>query len=220
MAPIHNKDNKMTAIVRIFLNADGSRLSDTYKNQDGELKKATDKANLGVSGNGGVIVKKGSSRTVWIAEGVETALSVAKAMPDHTVMASLSISQFKNMPLSDTVRTVVICADNDPPSSQGKKNISDAVSHYLSLGKQVFVTMPPEIPMGTKKYDFNDLLKKSGVLRVRDVLNTRIEIKSPALLNNSETSLLIDLEKIKGVGLKTSQKTTPVASKSEIQLGR
>ncbi len=58
VAPIHNKDNKMTAIVRIFLNADGSKLSDTYKNQDGELKKATDKANLGVSGNGFVLYKK------------------------------------------------------------------------------------------------------------------------------------------------------------------
>jgi len=220
VAPIHNKDNKMTAIVRIFLNADGSKLSDTYKNQDGELKKATDKANLGVSGNGFVIVQKGSSRTVWIAEGVETALSVAKAMPDHTVMASLSISQFKNMPLSDTIQTVVICTDNDPPSSQGKKNISDAVSNYLSLGKQVFVVMPPEIPMGTKKYDFNDLLKQSGISRVREVLDSRVEIKSPALLNNPDTSLLIDLEKIKGVGLETSQKLPPVSSKTEIQLER
>lgn len=220
VAPIHNKDNKMTAIVRIFLNADGSKLSDTYKNQDGELKKATDKANLGVSGNGAVIVQKGSSRTVWIAEGVETALSVAKAMPDHTVMASLSIAQFKNMPLRDTIQTVVICADNDPPSSQGKKNISDAVSHYLSLGKQVFVTMPPDIPEGTKKYDFNDLLKQDGVSKVREVLDTRTEIKSSALLKNPETSLLTDLEKIKSVGLETPQKSFPVSSKTEIQLER
>ncbi len=193
---------------------------DTYKNQDGELKKATDKANLGVSSHGAVVVQKGSSRTVWIAEGVETALSVAKAVPGETVMASLSISQFKNMPVSDNIQTVVICADNDPPSAQGKKNISDAVSHYLSLGKQVFVAMPPEIPSGIKKYDFNDLLKQTGIVRVREVLDARIEIKSAELLKVSETSLLTDLEKIKGAGLETSKKSPSILSKTEIQLER
>jgi conjugative relaxase-like TrwC/TraI family protein len=218
VAPIHNKDNQITAIVRIFLNSDGSKLRETYKNQDGELKNATDKANLGVSSNGAVIVQKGLSRTVWIAEGVETALSVAKAMPGNTVMASLSISQLKNMPVSDTIQTVVICADNDPPSAQGKKNISDAVSHYLSLGKQVFVTMPPEIPAGIKKYDFNDLLKQGGLSRVREVLDTRVEIKSSALLNNLETSLLNDLKKIEDIGLEKPQKSCPVSPKKEIQL--
>lgn len=207
-------------IVRIFLNADGSKLRETFINQKGKVQKATDKANLGVSGDGGVIVQKGSSRTVWIAEGVETALSVAKAVPGDTVMASLSISKFKNMPVSDAVQTVVICADNDPPSAQGKKNISDAVSHYLSLEKQVFFTMPSEMPEGMKKYDFNDLLERSGIAKVREVLDTRIEIKNPELLKNQGASLLNDLEKIKGVGLEISQQTTPVAPKAEIQLGR
>lgn len=207
----------MTAIVRIFLNPDGSKLSDTYKNRDGELKKATDKANLGVSSHGAVIVQKGLSNTVWIAEGVETALSVAKAVPGETVMASLSISQFKNMPVSDSIQTVVICADNDPPSAQGKKSITDAISHYLALGKQVFVTMPSEMPVGIKKYDFNDLLKQTGIVRVREVLDARVEIKSAELLKNQDISLSTDLKGIKDVALETSQKSFP-RSKAEIQL--
>ena len=207
-----------TGIVRIFLNADGSKLRETFINQKGEVQKATDKANLGVSGDGAVILQKGLSRTVWIAEGVETALSVAKAVPGDTVMASLSISQFKNMPVSDTTQTVIICADNDPPSSQGKKNIVDAVSHYLSLGKQVFVTVPPEIPEEIKKYDFNDLLKHSGIAGVRRVLDTRVEIKSAEFLKSQNTSLLNNLEKIKSIGLEISQNLSPVSSKGEIQL--
>ena len=122
------------------------------------------------------------------------------------------------MPLSENIQTVVICADNDPPSTQGKKNIYDAVSRYLSVGKQVFVTMPPEIPVGIKKYDFNDLLKQSGISRVRDVLDTRIEIKYVESLKNSTTSLLSDLEKIKKIEREMSQKTSPILSKIEIQL--
>lgn len=102
-------------------NADGSKLRETFINQKSENQKATDKANLDVSSHGAVIIQKGLSRTVWITEGVETALSVAKAMPDHTVMASLSISQFKNMPVGNHVQAVVICADNDPASAQSKK---------------------------------------------------------------------------------------------------
>ncbi len=216
VAPIHNKNNQITAIVRIFLNADGSKLRETFINQKGEVQKATDKANLGVSGDGAVIVQKGLSETVWVAEGIETALSVAKATPGDTVMASLSISQLKNMPVANTIQTVVICADNDPPSAQGKKNISDAVSHYLSLGKEVFVVMPPAVPAGVKKYDFNDLLKQSDIFRVREVLDTRVEIKSATLLKNLETSLLTDLEKIKNVVLETPQKSS--SQKIEIQL--
>jgi len=220
VAPIHNKDNQITGIVRIFLNADGSKLKETFINQKAEVQKATTKANLGVSIEGGVIVQKGLSTTVWIAEGVETALSVAKAVPGDTVMASLSISQFKNMPLSGNIQTVVICADNDPPCAQGKKNISDAASHYLSSGKQVFITMPPEIPAGIKKYDFNDLLKQSGIARVRGILDTRVEIKSAAWLKNPEASLLTDLKKIKEAELEPSQKTCFVSSKKDIQLER
>jgi phage/plasmid primase-like uncharacterized protein len=191
---------------------------ETFINQKGEVQKATTKANLGVSSGGGVIMQKGFSTTMWLAEGIETALSVAQAVPRDTVMACLSISQFKNMPLSENIQTVVICADNDPPSTQGKKNIYDAVSRYLSVGKQVFVTMPPEIPVGIKKYDFNDLLKQSGISRVRDVLDTRIEIKYVESLKNSTTSLLSDLEKIKKIEREMSQKTSPILSKIEIQL--
>ncbi len=220
VAPIHNKDNQVTGMVRIFLNADGSKLQETFINQKGEAQKATDKANLGVSSNGAVIVQKGLSRTVWVAEGVETALSVAKAVPNETVIASLSISQFKNMPVGDTIQTVVICADNDPPSLQGKKNISNAVSHYLSLGKQVFVTMPSEMPLDIKKYDFNDVLKQGGISKVRAVLDTRVEIKSAALLKNANTSLLNDLAKIKSAELEAPRKTSPGSSKGEIQLER
>ena len=84
----------------------------------------------------------------------------------------------------------------------------------------MFITMPPEIPAGIKKYDFNDLLKQSGIARVRGILDTRVEIKSAAWLKNPEASLLTDLKKIKEAELEPSQKTCFVSSKKDIQLER
>lgn len=55
---------------------------------------------------------------------------------------------------------------------------------------------------------------------MKDVLGSRVEIKSAALLKNSEKSLLNDLQKIKGVELEIAQKITPISSKAGIQLER
>ena len=62
---------------------------------------------------------------VALQEGVETALSVANAVLNQTVVASLSVQQ------SETQK-VVICADNDPISSKTKESIVKAVRSFLS----------------------------------------------------------------------------------------
>ena len=221
-----------------------------------EIKKATDKANLGLSKNSAVIVQQGvGSSTLWIAEGIETALSVAKAVPNDMVVASLSASKLQNVPVANNIQTVVICADNDPASANTKSEVikaveyylsigkkvfiampseiqtgmkkgdfnaiaSDiqtvvicadndpvssntkaevlkAVEHYLSIGKGVFIAIPPEIQTGMKNGDFNDLLKHGGVDAVRGVVNNRVEIRDAGLLK-SEGSLSSSVEKIRG----------------------
>lgn len=81
--------------------------------------------------------------------------------------------------------------------------------------------MLPKISTGVEKYDFNDLLKQNGIAKMREVLDTKIEIKRTELLKNPKKSLLTDLEKIKGSRLgEISQKSSSVPQKTEIQLER
>jgi phage/plasmid primase-like uncharacterized protein len=181
VAPIRDKDGQITGVVRTFLNADGSKLNETFLDQNKQCVKAPSKANLGIVGKGAVTVQAGLlPMTLWVAEGIETALSVAKAMPNQTVMASLSISQLKNIPVHSEVQKIIICADNDGNSSNSQNALAKAVEHHLQQGKQVFLTMPE----GPHKRDFNDLLKQSGAEAVRASLEKRVEIKSVSEVKN------------------------------------
>ncbi|HEV2523848.1 MAG TPA: hypothetical protein VGU44_01785, partial [Gammaproteobacteria bacterium] len=83
VAPIRNAQGEIQSIVRIFVDKHGQKLKATYINTDGEVKKAAEKLNLGSMQDAGVVVSSGKSQTsVYIAEGLETALSVKEAMPD------------------------------------------------------------------------------------------------------------------------------------------
>jgi len=198
LAPIRNKDDHITGIVRIFLNPDGSKYQKTYLDEEGKKEKAVSKANLGISGSGAVVVQRGTlSTTLWIAEGIETALSIAKAKPNQTVLASLSVNQIKQVPLNEEVQRVVICADNDPASSKTKENIVKAVDTFLSQGLKVFIALPPEIPTGMNKYDFNDLHKKDGIPAVQKSLERMLEIKDTNVLKTVEPRLATDLKNIR-----------------------
>jgi hypothetical protein len=86
-----------------------------------------------------------------IAEGIETALSVAvaSAMP---AWAALSATGIKNLMLPREASHVVICADNDA-SGTGERAAHDAAARWLAEGRRVRVALPPE--PGT---DFNDVL--------------------------------------------------------------
>jgi len=180
----------------------------TFKDAKGEIVKASPKTNLGVSSQGSVKVQNGvSDRTLWIAEGVETALSVAKAVPHNPVVASLSIGQIPNVPIPLETEQVVICADNDPATSKTKQTILKAVDNFLAQGLKVFIALPPEIPKTQHKYDFNDLLKEQGLSTVQTALENRVEIKGSHDLRKEEPRLETDLNRLrleqKNIELKT-----------------
>jgi conjugative relaxase-like TrwC/TraI family protein len=197
LAPIRDKSDHITGVVRIFLNRDGSKYRKPYIDESGKTQQATPKANLAISGSGAVIVQRGVlSSTVWVAEGIETALSIAEVKPDQTVMASLSVNQLKNIPISPKVRNVVICADNDSASSNTKGNIVKAVESFLSQGLKVFIALP-SLPKRIDEYDFNDLLKEGGIPAVQKDLERMVEIKNTDLLKTSEPRLESDLNKIR-----------------------
>ena len=198
VAPYRDKEGKMVGIVRIYLNKDGSKYTDTFIDDQGRQKEATTKANRGISSHGRVVIQEAViPKVLWVAEGVETALSVAKAVPDQTVVASLAVGQIKNVPISSETQEVIICADNDPASSQSKESISQAVESFLSKGVRVFIALPPEIPAGMKKHDFNDLLKSGGIGAVQKSLNNLVEISDPKVFKTDEPRLQNDLNRLR-----------------------
>lgn len=194
MTPLRDKNNVITGIVRVFLSPDGNKFPKTYLDKNGEEQKSTTKANLGLSRDAAVFVQIGTlPGTLWIAEGIETALSVAKAVPNQTVVASVSISKLKSVPVSPEIQKVIICADNDAANPNHEKTVIEAVESHMSNGKRVFLTIPP----GSQKCDFNDLLLQGGMKAVKATLDQMVEITDPKLLKSNGLNLNDSLQKIR-----------------------
>lgn len=183
IAPIRNKDNSIQGIIRIFLNKDAEKLNETFVNALGIENKVVNKANLGPLTGGAVVVNKGHlPGTVYLAEGIETALSIAAARPLETVMASLSASQLSQVPIPLGMRHIVLCADNDGAHAQTYKAIIKAVQKYTEQGCKVSIALPERIS-GDQKIDFNDVLKRSGSAKVHEILQKALPITVDQLID-------------------------------------
>ena len=121
-----------------------------------------------------------------MAEGPETAASVAIADPKSTVFVSFGVNNMIN--LSGVIsrlnpREVVIAADNDPKNEKGKssRNITEmAAKAFRNLGISTTIIYP-KLLEENKKTDWNDILIKDGVEAVRKQLgltNPVIDVKS------------------------------------------
>lgn len=91
--------------------------------------------------------------TVALAEGIETALSVALAAPELRVVSAVSSANMPKVELPLAVSTVILCADNDGDNAKTAKALADAVARFTAEGRDVRIARPPE---GAK--DFNDAL--------------------------------------------------------------
>lgn len=91
---------------------------------------------------------------VFVAEGVETALSVALAMPEERVIAAGSVSNIQNLRLPDAVKSIVFCVDADGQGSASFSSYKKAADLLREKGKSVSVMLPKN---GCK--DFNDMLQ-------------------------------------------------------------
>lgn len=179
VAPIRNSIGEIQSIVRIFVDKDGQKLKATYINQEGEAKKAAEKLNLGSMQDAGVVINSGKSHTsIYIAEGLETALSVKEAMPDKRILASLSVSHMQNMPISEDTQKVVICADEDGQGASSNQSVVDAANAFLKRGFKVEIAYPT-VNAALSKTDFNDLLKISGVKAIEQDFKQVITVREP-----------------------------------------
>jgi hypothetical protein len=97
-----------------------------------------------------------------VAEGIETALSVAMAcsMP---AWAALSAGGIKNLRLPPEAMHIVICADHDA-NGVGERAAHDAAARWLAEGRRVRVAKPPE-----SDNDFNDVLNDRAAAKSNEV---------------------------------------------------
>lgn len=106
--------------------------------------------------SGKALAQAPEGETVAIAEGIETALSVAIACPELRVLSAVSLGNMGRLALPSAVRNLILCADNDGPNEGAARALQRAVDHYLSEGRTVKIAVPP---CGK---DFNDTLQEIG----------------------------------------------------------
>jgi len=92
-----------------------------------------------------------------IAEGVETAASVAEACPELRVWAAGSLGNIGEQVLPECCDAVVVCADNDWAKPQAMASLDEAVAKLRRQGRPVTVARA----FGAAG-DFNDLLRRQG----------------------------------------------------------
>lgn len=167
----------MDAMIALIQDCDGKPLAlhRTYLERIGmDWRKADLQAPKKVMGpfKGGYIpIIKGKSgkplpqaeegERLFVAEGIETALSVALHFPDDRVIASVSVGNIQNLTLPAAIKTVVLCLDNDGESSGSPRAYDAAARRFIGEGRKVLEFAPP-----AEFGDFNDwqraLVKAGG----------------------------------------------------------
>jgi putative DNA primase/helicase len=135
IARVDNVDGELVGVHRTYLTADWRRW---------------DRASLGPVA-GGAVRLAAAAKTLAVAEGIETALSVLQAIGIPT-WAALSAPGLRRLILPPIVETVFIAADNDA-SGAGLAAAEAAKKRWLEEGLEVRIAMPTQV--GT---DFNDVL--------------------------------------------------------------
>jgi putative DNA primase/helicase len=133
------RDDRLVAIHRTFLRADGTGKAD--------LDPA--KMTLGPC-KGAAVPLAPAGPILAIAEGIETALSFMQATSIPT-WSALSAGGIRSLILPPSVREVIIAADNDPA---GLAKAHAAARRWTTYGRKVRVVVPP-----TGRGDFNDMAR-------------------------------------------------------------
>ena len=153
-----DKGGKQTATQAVYLD---QKTSD--KNKSLEISKRSQGV---LKGSFVELTKHKDANTIFIAEGIETALSLAAAKPESRVICSLGVANIKNIDLSQDknldTKTIIICADNDGKDSATNTIIERSAYILKEKGaKNIAIIRPDE-----KGQDFNDVLK----LGVKEVI--------------------------------------------------
>ncbi|MBX9786574.1 MAG: toprim domain-containing protein, partial [Alphaproteobacteria bacterium] len=128
------------------------------------------KRSYGLLKGSAVTVQAGKdSKHLFIAEGVETALSLKAAGIEGPIKASLGLTNIARIEFQDSNTHIVICGDHDAPNSPATKSLQKSVHALQEQGFKVTVIKP-----NTLGEDFNDVLKKAGSEGVREIIKQAV----------------------------------------------
>ncbi|MDA0911128.1 MAG: toprim domain-containing protein, partial [Proteobacteria bacterium] len=177
------KTNKIPAMVIASTDKDGNVIGvqRTYLDKETANKAAfmdTPKLSKGSIRNGATL-QVGDNGKVYIAEGIETAASVALADRNATVLVSMSVSNMVNM--IDKVKgfkpsEVILLKDNDGENAKTDETFNKALNKFEAAGLKVIAKEPGMLQRivdekGDKaKTDWNDVIQDKGLNGLSDDL--------------------------------------------------
>ena len=141
----------------------------TYsKDKRSDIPKMTNGA---FKGYGCELNKKHDNGTIYVAEGVETGLSILEVKPDARVIVTFGVSNYKNLKLDKLGKDICFCLDNDGDATFKNENILSGIKAAQKHGKNVSYIRPQ-----TQGHDLNDTLIHGG----KSALSATIEHKIQA----------------------------------------
>lgn len=165
---VAREDNKaVCGIQAIFLDSTNAKKAPLGANT---------KLSRGIIGVGALVHPGKDTDKIALAEGVETALSIATAHPDYQVHVTFGVGNFAKVGEKIKSKILLICADNDGISSGTAKSVQRATAHLSQKGMDVWVA-EPEKPANQQKWDFNDALKNQGISQVKKDLDNATLVK-------------------------------------------
>ncbi len=204
--PGYDPHGKLQSISRIYLNNDGSKLDESFEDQEGCLQKATIKKNYGPTSHATIKINENpKSEITLVTEGIENALSIKQVHIDANIISSFGVGQLKNLTIEPGTKTVILCADHDGIANHTKMPMLDALQRWKEQGYQVKIAMPFDSNL-QKRFDFNDLLKTQGELAVHKSLTQAIEISDLSKFQNKNSSLAQDFLKVQNQEYSPSKK--------------
>jgi len=106
---------------------------------------------------------------LFVAEGVETALSIKESGVKGTIKASLGLSNLSRLTSEKSNTHIIICADHDAPDSPPARSLEKSIITLREKGFSVTVIKPDKL-----REDFNDVLKAEGLQKVRKIVERGI----------------------------------------------
>jgi Ti-type conjugative transfer relaxase TraA len=169
MAAARSTEGNITAVQLTFLDPQTASKAniETPKKSYGLLKGSFVTLQEARSLEGGKPAE--TSNLLFIAEGVETALSLKSAGLKGTIKASLGLSNMKRLVPENHHMRIIICADHDAFDSPATQSLEKSIIALKEKRFSVTVVKSDKL-----HEDFNDVLKREGPQKVKEIIEKRI----------------------------------------------
>lgn len=172
-----NEKNEITGVQRIYLDERTGGKNQFMDNP--KLSKGI------IEGSCGIIQKGMRGSRLYIAEGPETATSIAMADSKATVLVSFGISNMKNLgPVIKKFKTndVILAADNDGSLAKSQSVITSIIDKLNHDGINIRAIFPDHLE-GQTKTDWNDILLNKGISEIQKKLTGNEFSDVPSKMN-------------------------------------